>query len=196
MSDIKSAREIAMEKLASLGDATEEERLQWKFLPKGRELAGKYIKEEYNILNEITAFNEDEKSYIIRGASEILARNIELPKNDAIRRTNKRMMDGLKTIKTDKTGIENIYSRIRQIFSHYTEQGNQQRKQAYEQLKVQYAAKLQQAMQQQLGTSMSMNIDVEHQPQFQDEWRKLQTQLEGQYVQHLEEFKRELIKIP
>jgi len=196
MSDIKNAREIAMEKLARLGDATDEERLQWKFLPKGRELAGKYVKEEYNLLNELGTYNDAENKYVVRGASEILARNIDLPKNDAIRRSNKRMMDGLKTIKTDKAGIENIYSRIRQIFSHYTEQGEQQRKQAYEQLKAQFTAKLQQAMQQQMGTSVSMNIDVERQPQFQDEWRKLQTQLEGQYTQYLEEFKKELIAMP
>ena len=70
MSDIKSAREIAMENLASLGDATNEERLQWKFIPKGRELAGKYIKEEYNLLNDLAAFNEDEKKFVEDAARE------------------------------------------------------------------------------------------------------------------------------
>ncbi len=39
MGDIKSAREIAMEKVEKLGEATEEERLKWKHIPKGEELA-------------------------------------------------------------------------------------------------------------------------------------------------------------
>jgi len=33
MSDIKSAREIAMEKVEELGEVTEEERLRWKYVP-------------------------------------------------------------------------------------------------------------------------------------------------------------------
>ena len=32
---IKSAREIALEKIEKLGQATEEERLSWKYLPIG-----------------------------------------------------------------------------------------------------------------------------------------------------------------
>ena len=45
MGDIKSAREIAMEKLEQLGEPTEEERLKWKYEPKGQELAAQFLKE-------------------------------------------------------------------------------------------------------------------------------------------------------
>ena len=41
MGDIKSALEIAMEKVAKLGEATEEERLKWKHAPQGEELAAR-----------------------------------------------------------------------------------------------------------------------------------------------------------
>lgn len=44
--EIKSAREIAMAKLAALGEATEEERLAWKYRPEGEKLAARYIKQE------------------------------------------------------------------------------------------------------------------------------------------------------
>ena len=40
MADIKSAYEIAMEKINKIESATPEERLKWKFIPKGEELAG------------------------------------------------------------------------------------------------------------------------------------------------------------
>jgi len=195
MGDIKSAREIAMEKLEKLGEATEEERLKWELEPKGQELAARYLKEDCNLVAELGKYQENERKYVSSGASEVLVRNVELPRNEAIRRANKKAMDGLKLVKTDKAGVENAHSRIRQIFSHYTEQGEQQRRQAYEQLRSQFETRVQQAMQQQLGSNAMMRVDVERQPQFQEEWRKLQIQLEAPYLEHLREYRQEILSI-
>jgi plasmid stabilization system protein ParE len=195
MGDIKSAREIAMEKLEKLGEATEEERLKWKLDPKGQELAARYLKEDCNLVVELGNYEENERKYVAAGASEVLVRNVELPRNEAIRRTNKKVMDGLKLVKNNKTDVENAHSRIRQIFSHYTEQGEQQRRQAYEQLRSQFEAKVQQAIQQQIGSNAMMKVDVERQPQFQEEWRKLQVQLEAAYLEHLREYRQEILSI-
>ena len=41
MSDIKSAHEIAMEKVEKLGEVTDEERLKWKYVPEGEKLASR-----------------------------------------------------------------------------------------------------------------------------------------------------------
>ena len=103
-------------------------------------------------------------------------------------------MDGIKLIKKDKTGVENLFSKIRYIFNHYTEQGEQQKKQAYEQVKEQFAMKLQQALQQQ-GATARMNIDVERHPQFQEEWRKMLIRLDTQYLEHLNEYKHDLLTL-
>ena len=196
MGDIKSAREIAMEKLEKLGEATEEERLKWKLEPKGQELAARYLKEDCNLVTELGKYQESERRYVAAGASEVLVRNVELPRNEAIRKTNKKTMDGLKLLKNDKASVENAHSRIRQIFSHYTEQGEQQRRQAYEQLRSQFEAKVQQAIQQQLGSTASrMKVDVERQPQFQEEWRRLQIQLEEPYLEHLREYRQEILSV-
>jgi hypothetical protein len=192
---IKSAREIAMEKVAELGEVTEDERLRWKYVPEGEKLAARYMKQNINLVTELGNYEEKVASYVREGASEILARNISLPRNDAARKNNKKAMDGLKTLKTDKIGVENSFSRIRNIFSHYTEQGEQQRRQAYEQLKADFSARVQQAMQQQMGTTMGLNIDIERQPQFQEEWRKLLVQLDSQYISLLNEYKQELSAI-
>ena len=195
MSDIKSAREIAMEKLEKLEEPTDEERLQWKFVPKGEALAGRYLKEDCNLISELSPYQENEREYVAKGAADILSRNINLPKNDSAKRMNRKAMDGLKLLKNDKVSVENVYSRIRNIFKHYVEQGEQQRRQAYESLKTQFEAKIQQAMQQQMGPMMRAKVNVERQPQFQEEWRKVQIQLDSQYLQHLDEYKRELLEI-
>jgi len=195
MADIKSAREIAMEKLEKLEEVTEEERLKWKFVPKGEELAARYFKEDCNLVVELSQYQDNERKYIAEGATEILTRNINLPKNDLAKKNNRRAMEGLKLLKDDKASVENVYSKIRHIFNHYLEQGEQQRKQTYESLKTQFEAKVQQAAQQQLGPMMRVKVDIERQPQFQEEWRKVLTQLDSQYLQHLDEYKRELSAI-
>jgi hypothetical protein len=196
MGDIKSAFEIAMEKVNQMEEPTEEEKLQWKYVPEGEKLAGRYLKEKVNLLAELNNYDEKVRGYIINGAAGILARNISLPINDYIKQNNKKAMDGLKIIKKDKVAVENLFSKIRYIFNHYEEQGEQQKKQAYESLKADLGAKIQQALQQQMSPMMGAKIDVEKQPQFQQEWRKIQQQIDDQYISHLNEYIRELIDIP
>ena len=192
MGDIKSAREIAMEKLEKLDEATDEERLKWKYVPEGERLAVRFIKQDCNLVGELSQYEENVRKYIVAGAEDILIRNIDLPNNDLAKRNNRRVMDGLKTLKSDKVGVENVYSKMRHVFNHYVEQGEQQRKQAYESLKTEFEAKVQQAVQQQLGPLMGIKVDVEKQPQFQEEWRKILTQLDSQYLKLLDEYRQEL----
>jgi hypothetical protein len=195
MADVKSAYEIAMEKIKEIEPATTEERMKWKFVPKGEELAGKYMKDDANLVTELSKYNEQEKQYVLQGVSAILIRNIDLPKNDAVKKSNRKAMDGIKLIKKDKTAVENVFSKIRYIFNHYAEQGDKQKKEAYEQAKAQFAEKLQQVVQQQMGTNSRMDVNVEQHPQFQEEWRKTLLRLDAQYTQHLTEYKHALLAI-
>lgn len=191
---IKSAREIAMEKLEKIGEATEEERLGWKYAPEGEKLAAKYLRDDANLVAELGKYEENIKKYVIGGAAGILTRNIDLPRNEAVKKNNRRAMEGLKILKNDKVSVENVFSKIRYVFNHYGEEGEKQRQQAYQSLKAEMETKIQQAMQQQMSPLMG-NIDIEKQPQFQQEWRKIQYQMEVAYLDHLNEYKHELSEI-
>ena len=195
MGEIKSAAEIAREKLEKIGEPTEAERLKWKYGPEGEKLAARYIKEDSNLATELGKYEKEARKYVSDGASDILIRNIGLPRNDMARKTNKKAMEGLKTIKSDKTAVENVFSKMRRILDHYAQQGEQQKKQAYESLKVEFEAKVQQAIKKQTGINAKMKIDVERQPQFQEEWLKMQAQLDAQYLKLLDEYKQELSAI-
>ena len=195
MGEIKSAFEIAMEKAEKLGEATDEERLKWKYVPEGKKLAGKHIKQGINLVAELSQYEDNIKKYIIQGAAEILISNISLPNSDIAKRSNRRAMEGLKVVKSDKAGVENVYSKMRRIFDHYVGEGAQQRRQAYESLKAEFEAKMKQALQQQVGTFAGIKLNVERQPQFQQEWRRVQTQLDSQYLKLLDEYKQELSAI-
>jgi hypothetical protein len=192
---IKSAREIALEKVAEMGEVTEEERLRWKYVPEGEKLAVKYMKQDLNLAAELGKYDEAVIGYIKAGASDILLRNIELPVSDLARKNNKKALEGIKTLKKDKIAAENVFSKIRNIFNHYTEQGESQRRQAYEQLKAEFGAKVQEAIKKQLGTVTGLKIDIEKQPQFQEEWRRVKSQFDAQYITLLNEYKRELAAI-
>jgi hypothetical protein len=196
MGEIKSAFEKAMEKVEKLEKPSEEEIKRWKYLPQGEKLASSYLKDECSLVVELAKQDESVKKYIAEGAQQILLRNIDLPKNDVIKRKNKKAMEGIKVLKNDKVRIENVYSKMRSIFEHYEQQGETQRKQSYERLKGNFEMKLQQAIQQQLGTTLAgIKIDVEKQPQFQEEWRKILAQLDSQYYKLLDEYKQEIQSI-
>ncbi len=191
MDDIKSASELAMEKVAKLGEATDEERLRWRYLPEGEKLAQRYLNGDSNLAAELAGYEEKAKKYLLNGIHGVMLGNIGLPRSGLAQRNNKRAMDGLKLIKKDKIAVENVFSKMRQLFNHYVDYGEQQGKQAYEQLKAEFEARLQQATQEQLGSPM-VGINVENHPQFQDEWRRLLAQMELQYISHLDEYKKEL----
>jgi len=196
MGEIKSAAEIAREKLAKIGEPTEEERLKWKYGPEGEKLVARYMKQDCSLVNEVSKYDEKAKKVVVTSVNDILMRNIGLPRNEAARKTNKKAMDGLKALKNDKVAAENIFSKIRHVLDHYVQEGAKQKEQAYASLKAEFEDKIQQAIRQQTGVSNArMNIDVEKQPQFLEEWQKVQAQMEAQYLTVLDEYKMELVAI-
>jgi len=192
---IKSAREIAAEKVAGLGEATEEERLEWKYVPEGERLATRYITKGANLALELGKYDQGVKKYVARGVANVLLRSIGLPDSDPAKRNNKRAMDGLKLVKANQIALENAYSQMRRIFDHYLGQGAEQRRQAYAAFKAEFEAQVRQELQKQLGAFGQLRIDVEKQPQFQAEWRRRQIQLDAQYLKLLDELKQELSAI-
>ena len=88
MSKIKSALEIAMEKVGKIGEPTEEERLKWKYAPEGERLAAKYLKENSNLLTKLSQYQENGRKYIIESAAGVLIRHISLPNSDVAKRNN------------------------------------------------------------------------------------------------------------
>jgi hypothetical protein len=192
--EMKSAYDRAMERIKSLEEPSKEEVLTWKYVPEGQKLAVRFLKEEFNLASELGMFKDEERRYVAKGAEEILLRNIVLPIHDIAKKNNKRAMDAVKAIKKDKTAVENVFTKMRRVFDHYSGEGEQQRKQAYEMLKQDFQMKLQQAMRQQ-GIPPGTKINIESQPQFQEEWHMTLSQMDAQYNQLLDEYKQEIANL-
>jgi hypothetical protein len=192
MADIRSAREIALEKVEKLEAPTEQERLTWKYGPEGEQIAARYLKEDKSLVAALSDYDEAAKKYVKAGASKILIENIVLPKNDFIKNMNRKAMEGLRSLKSDKTQLENVFSRIRQLFSHYSEQGEKQKQMAYQDIKTEFEARIRPEMEKQYGLMPGTKIDVEKLAQFQQEWRKVVNQMDSQYMAHLKSYKEAL----
>jgi hypothetical protein len=192
--EMKSAYDRAMERIKSLEEPSKEEVLTWKYVPEGQKLAVRYLKEEFNLASEMGKFKDEERRYVVKGAEEVLLRNIVLPIHEIAKKNNKKAMDAIKSIKKDKTAVENAFTKMRRVFDHYAGEGEQQRKQAYEMLKQDFQVKLQQAMRQQ-GIPPGTKINIESQPQFQEEWHMTLSQMDAQYNQLLDEYKQEIANL-
>jgi hypothetical protein len=195
MADIKSAREIAMERVGQIEAATAEERLTWKYRPEGEQLAARYLKDDDNLITGLGKYDDNVKPYVKAGVAEVLVCTITLPKNDFMKNLNRKAMEGLRSLKNDKAQVENIFSRMRQLFTHYGDQGEKQKRQAAQSLKMDFEARLRPELEKQMGSLGGANIDVEKLPQFQQEYRKMVNQLDSQYLVLLKDYKDALLKL-
>jgi len=191
MGEMKSAFERAMERAESLGAASEEDVKKWKYLPEGEKLAALYLRDEGDLLSQLDGYDEEARRIVVEGAQEVMVRNLNLPRNKQAKKTNKKVMEAIKELKQDKVALENVYTKIRRIFSHYEQEGEQQRRQAREATKQEVEARMVQAMQQ-MGQAPPGRMNVETQPQFQQEWRRVLAQLDSQYLNLLDEAKQEI----
>jgi len=196
MGDIKSAYELAMERVDKMGEATQEEKIRWKYQPEGEKLAAVYLEEEINLASKLSGYEKKAKEFVVDALTEILIASISLVKDDIAKRRNKRAMDGIKTIKNDKVAVENIFSKMRALFTHEMEQGDQKRQQIYQAMKEQFQQQMMQAAQQQYGPkAASMKIDVDNNPQFREQLNQVMARMESGYSKQLDEYKKELKEI-
>ncbi|MEE8472056.1 MAG: hypothetical protein V3S82_02685 [Dehalococcoidia bacterium] len=196
MGDIKSAFERAMERADKLGKATPEEMERLQYIPEGEKLAAKFLRNECLLGEELDQHEEKVRGLVAKGAHGVFLSNIALPKNEHIQRTSEKSMEGLKALKRDGAALDKIFSKITNIFEHYLQQGMTQRQEAFEALKKDFQAKLEQAMRQQgAGVPPGARTDVESQPQFQEAWRKVMAQMDSQYLNVLSDYKQEIVNI-
>jgi len=196
MDEMKSAFERAMERAEGLGKASEEDLSKWKYAPEGEKLAARYLRDGCDLSAELDKLDAKVRQHVVASAQEVFIRNVDLPRNDIAKKRNKQVMEAIKELKRDKVGIENVYTKMRRIFSHYEKEGEQQRRQTYESVKRDFEGKLMQAMQQQQpGAPPQGRVNVESHPQFQQEWRRVLAQLDSQYLRMLDEYKKEILSI-
>jgi len=187
MGEIRSALEIALEKAEKIGKASKEELRAQECREKGQRLAARYLNEaDFDLAGEIARLSPEEKIPVLRGLVEVLVRNLVLPRDEYALKEVRRALSGLEVVFSAFPEVRNLTREIDRLLSQYLNH----REALYQQLKQQFEAQLsdvEKALSDQMG--VKVKVDVEMQPQFQEEWRKLRDQLDPQYQQQLDYLK-------
>ena len=196
MNRMKSAFERAMERAMQLEEPDEEQRLEWEFAPKGRRLAGSYLKGQGAPFTTIEQEQPHRRPYLVKGMMEALVSNLQLPKNDAANYTNTKVIEGIQRLLAGNTGVKELLERVKYVTEQYRQFGIPQREQTYAQLKAQFEAQVMASMGRQAGQPAGgMQVNVETMPEFQQQWLSISSQMDSQYEQHLEDFRKQLMEL-
>ena len=186
MAEIKSALEIALEKAERYGRATKEELLQDQHQEKGRQLAVQFLKEEGDLEAELANLPPEAQAAAQQAAKEVLIRNISLPRDESVDPRAARALEGLLLVASNQKGMTRLKEEVENIWQQFLVARNGAR----QQLKASFSQQLRnvtQALEAQYG--QRLQVEVEHLPQFQEEWRKFEANLMQQYEPILEDRK-------
>jgi len=186
LAEIKSALELALEKAEKYGRASQEEMAQAQYQEQGRHLAVQYLKGEGDLAADLKHLPAPAQPAARLAIKEVLLRNIGLPRENTVDPRQDRAVEGLLLVADNPTAMGRLQMEMEQILQQFL----QIRANALQQLKARFAAgvgQMQKAIEAQYR--QKVNLEVEHLPQFQEEWRRFQGQLLDQFEPMLENLK-------
>jgi hypothetical protein len=192
LAEIKSALELALEKAEQYGRATKEELTRDQFRDQGRQLAVNFLKDGGDLEAEVSSLPAPAQGEARAAIKEVLLRNITLPRNGELESRMAQALEGLMLVAQDKKAMARQKAELEQILQNFL----QVRSNVLQQLKARFGAGIDQ-MQRALEAQMrqKVKLEVEHLPQFQEEWRRFQGQLLDQFEPMLEACKEKMMNL-
>jgi hypothetical protein len=170
--------ELALEKAEKYGKASAEEMAAAQYQEQGRQLAVDFLKEEGDLAADLKKLSPEAQPAARQAAKEVLLRNIGIPRENAVNSRLDRALEGLILAANNPKAMARLQTELEQLLQQYL----QVRSNALQQLKSRFAAgvgQMQKAIEAQYR--QKVNLDVEHLPQFQEEWLKFLGQLNAQF---------------
>jgi hypothetical protein len=192
VAEIKSALELALEKAERYGRATKEELLKDRYHDRGRQLAVQYLKEEGDLEEELASLPPEAREAAQQAVKEVLVRNVALPRDESLDPRATRALEGLLLVASNKKGMTRLKEEVEQIWQNFLMARNS----ALQQLKASFSQQLNsvtRALEAQYG--QKLRVEVEHLPQFQEEWRKFENNLIQQFDPILEDRKTRMLTL-
>jgi len=189
MAEIKSTMDMVMERAARMAAEAEaagnEDQAQV-----GMRAAAAYLRgEEVDLAGVVAAQPPANQAACRRGIVQVLLRNIFLPREAEQQKGAEQAMNGLVRVGHGSGELLPVFAEMKKILDQYL----QHRKQLKEQLEGHFAQQMGQveaALTQQTG--MAMKLKPSQHPKFQEEWQKILTQLNDQYGNALNQYKKQV----
>ncbi len=181
MAEIKSAFEIAMERAEKIGSLSREELEAQKWEEKGKKTAAAFLNGRIESLQEgLREIPPEQIQTVLKGASDILLRNIVLPRDPHQWDTIRKAMQSLVEIKGSIAS--QVMPQIEQLLKNYES--------TMEHYRAQFKQQVSQRMEGQDMGAMTMNSEgLNALASMQDEWNKLSGEIGQQFEQQLEPLK-------
>jgi hypothetical protein len=189
LAEIKSALELALEKAEKYGRASQEEMDLAQYRDQGRRLAVQYLKGEGDLEADLKSLPPPAQAAARLASKEVFLRNLGLPRGNTVDPRQDRAMEGLLLVADRPKAMAQLQAEMEQILQTFL----QVRNNALQQLKSRFAAgvgQVQKAIEAQYR--QKVNLEVEHLPQFQEEWRRFQGQIQEQITPMLENLKERM----
>jgi hypothetical protein len=188
VAEIKSTMDMVMERAARMAAGTAEVNfLAEEQLKDGMRLGAAYMRgEEAGLGARLAALPPAEKGAVRKGAVQAMLRNIFLAREAEKHALAEKAMQGLLEIGQGDGELLQILAEMKKILDGYRQHGEQLK----EQLEAQFSQQMA-MMEQNLArqTGMAMKLQPSQHPKFQEEWARIQGQLNEQYGQALQQLK-------
>lgn len=189
MAGIKSTMDLVMERAARMGTATPDEMRHEENMKKGMHCTAEYLNGTKPSLLDILGQQVDsEQAAIRKGMLSSLLRNLFLPRDDEGIKRIERAVRGIVELNPGGADIAALCQELQAVATQY----GQHRQQLYEQLKEQMRMQIEQLLMRKGMKADGMRIDPTMEPQFKDQWARLEMDLDRQYGQALDQFKAQL----
>ncbi|OGQ99258.1 MAG: hypothetical protein A2505_05965 [Deltaproteobacteria bacterium RIFOXYD12_FULL_55_16] len=188
MAEIKSTMEMVLERAARMAaGAADNNYLGEEQLKEGMRLGAAYMRDEGPHLGErLGALPLAEQGPVRKGAVQAMLRNIFLAREAEKQELAEKAMHGLVEIGQDDGELLQILGEMKKILDGYRQHGEQLKAQLEAQFSQQMALMEQNLAKQ---TGMAMKLQPAQHPKFQEEWARIQGQLNEQYGQALKQLK-------
>lgn len=189
MAGIMSTMDLVMERAARMGVATPEEMRHEENMKKGMQSTVEFLNGTTPSLAAILAeYAGGEQESVRKGMLSSLLRNLFLPRDEEGVARIERAIGGIVELNSATPDIGSLCRELQTIAVQY----GQHRKQLYEQLKEQMRMQIEQMLLRKGMKADSLKFDPTTEPQFKEQWSRLEADLDGQYGQALEQFKAQL----
>jgi hypothetical protein len=184
MAEIKSTLEKVMERAASMGSASQAEMQAEERMKDGMRMAADYLQGKEVDFSGVHEASGD-SALVKKGLVLAFLRNITLPREEDLERSEK-AMQGLLEFAKGSGDLASVFRDMKGILDHY----QQYKKEIRQQVEDAFRQQMEQALAQQTGQKgLGMNVDPQMHPKFQEEWSKVQSDLNDQYNKALQQHK-------
>ncbi len=187
MAEIKSTMEMVLERAARIASSSNDHKDSDALIKEGMRLGASYLKDDsFDLTGLLHSIPQEEKAAQLKGLTTTLLRNIVLPREDEQLGLSQKALQGILQVGNKNAELANVLQEMNGILGQY--QGHKE--QLRGQLEQQFAGQMEQMeanMEKQTGAPMK--LEPSQHPKFNEEWQRLQMELNDQYTKALEQHK-------